>query len=547
MNGVGFVAACMAACLAAGMGLAVGLERTMTPPSLSDSSDARNLALGSEEFDDVRSLNVDVTASPAGGVAFPVSGRVTFASCPADGVVRSGSREYDVDGTPLVSLHTDTPLYRDLAYGDKGDDVTALQNELAALGYGGSRSGVFDWATWDAWRRLYAANAGTATAAARVQQGAFSRALAVWLPAQTMSVSCAASLGSTVTGDSTDSLAFRSLAGVASVKAASLPDGRIQGDRVVEINGRDYPIGDDGIVSDTAALQAMAGWSTYTGAHKDGEDVTSVTVTYKLKKPIGVYSVPASALTGLKGSDGCVVATDGTSVKAHVAGSSLGRTLVTIDGKAPASIKADPGQAVCDARDLDHVGHRYADGPLLFHDLTASLMPGHVYALTGPSGAGKSTLLGIIAGWTTPAEGQVTRQGIDSMRWIFQNPHGVAQRTAIDHVSLPLLAKGLPRREAEEQARTLMDRFNLTRVTDRRFAELSGGEAQRLMLARAFAAQPSLMLVDEPTAQLDMHTAATVSESLSRIARNDTIVVVSTHDPNTRDACTDIIDLKNYQ
>lgn len=97
----------------------------MTPPSLSDSSDARNLALGSEEFDDVRSLNVDVTASPAGGVAFPVSGRVTFASCPADGVVRSGSREYDVDGTPLVSLHTDTPLYRDLAYGDKGDDVTA--------------------------------------------------------------------------------------------------------------------------------------------------------------------------------------------------------------------------------------------------------------------------------------------------------------------------------------------------------------------------------------------------------------------------------------
>ena len=59
---MGFVAACMAACLAAGMGLAVGLERTMTPPSLSDSSDARNLALGSEEFDDVRSLNVDVTA-----------------------------------------------------------------------------------------------------------------------------------------------------------------------------------------------------------------------------------------------------------------------------------------------------------------------------------------------------------------------------------------------------------------------------------------------------------------------------------------------------
>ena len=349
VNGVGFVAACMVACLAAGMGLAAGLERTVTPPSLSASSDAGSFALGSEEFDDARSLNVDVTASPASGVSFPVSGRVTFASCPADGVVRSGSHEYDVDGTPLVSLHTNTPLYRDLAYGDKGDDVKALQDELAALGYGGSRSAVFDWATWNAWRRLYVANAGTA-AAAEVQQGAFSRALAVWLPAQAMSVSCVASLGSTVTGDSTDSPAFRSLAGVASVKAASLPDGRIQGDRVVEINGRDYPIGDDGIVSDTAALQAMAGWSTYTGARKDGEDTTSVTVTYKLKKPVGVYSVPASALTGLKGSEGCVVSTDGASVKAHVAGSSLGRTLVTIDGKAPVRIKADPGQAACDAR-----------------------------------------------------------------------------------------------------------------------------------------------------------------------------------------------------
>ncbi|MCH9276715.1 peptidoglycan-binding protein [Bifidobacterium amazonense] len=348
--GVGFVSVCMVACLASGMGLAVGLEHAATPPSLASASDAGSLALGSEEFDDARSLNVDVTASPASGVAFPVSGRVTFMSCPADGMVRSGSHEYDVDGTPLVSLHTATPLYRDLAYGDKGDDVAALQDELADLGYGGSRSGVFDWATWDAWRRLYSANAGTVAAAARIQQGVFSRALAVWLPAGAMTVSCAAALGSTVTQDSSDSPAFRSLAGVASVKAASLPDGRIQGERVVEIDGKDYPIGDDGVISDATALRAMAGWATYTGARKDGEDVTNVTVTYKLKTPIGVYSVPASALTGLKGSDGCVVSTDGTSVKAHVAGSSLGRTLVTIDGKAPSHIKADPGQAACDAR-----------------------------------------------------------------------------------------------------------------------------------------------------------------------------------------------------
>ena len=67
------------------------------------------------------------------------------------------------------------------------------------------------------------------------------------------------------------------------------------------------------------------------------------------------------------------------------------------------------------------------------------------------------------------------------------------------------------------------------------------------MLARAFAAHPSLMLVDEPTAQLDIHTAATVSDTLTHIAQSNTIVVVSTHDFRTRDACTDIIDLEHFQ
>lgn len=197
--------------------------------------------------------------------------------------------------------------------------------------------------------------------------------------------------------------------------------------------------------------------------------------------------------------------------------------------------------------ELKSIGHRYADGPLLFHNLNATLLPGHVYAITGPSGSGKSTLLGIIAGWIRPANGEMSKRNVDSMRWVFQNPHGIAQRTVIDHVSLPLLAKGLTRNQAEREAVPALRRFGLDHVADHRFSELSGGEAQRLMLARAFVAHPSLMLVDEPTAQLDMHTAATVSDALTRIAQTNTIVVVSTHDPRTRDACTDIIDLKDFQ
>lgn len=89
----------------------------------------------------------------------------------------------------------------------------------------------------------------------------------------------------------------------------------------------------------------------------------------------------------------------------------------------------------------------------------------------------------------------------------------------------------------------LLDDFGLARRADATFSALSGGEAQRLLLARGLAAAPALLLVDEPTAQLDSITSATVNEALHAAAGRDSIVVVATHDRETRDACTDHIDL----
>ena len=74
-----------------------------------------------------------------------------------------------------------------------------------------------------------------------------------------------------------------------------------------------------------------------------------------------------------------------------------------------------------------------------------TIYEGEFCAIVGTSGSGKSTLLGIIAGWIRPVSGEMSKQNVDSMRWVFQNPHGIAQRTVIDHVSLPLLAKGFKR------------------------------------------------------------------------------------------------------
>jgi ABC-type lipoprotein export system ATPase subunit len=105
------------------------------------------------------------------------------------------------------------------------------------------------------------------------------------------------------------------------------------------------------------------------------------------------------------------------------------------------------------------------------------------------------------------------------------------------------MAKGMTHSSARIEARARLARVGLGAVAGAPFRELSGGEAQRLMLARGMAVAPSLLLVDEPTAQLDTLTADTVNQAIADIADDGTIVVVATHDPRTRDACTGVIDL----
>lgn len=195
---------------------------------------------------------------------------------------------------------------------------------------------------------------------------------------------------------------------------------------------------------------------------------------------------------------------------------------------------------------VEDLAHRFPGTDLLFEHLSFTVQPGSTVAICGPSGCGKSTLLSILAGWERPYAGQVRREGIARTGWVFQNPYGVADRSALDHVVFPLLAKGMTRRQAEPQALEAMGLFDLEYAADRRFSDLSGGEAQRLMLARAVCSHPDMLLVDEPTAQLDTRTAHSVSHVLGNLAGQGMIVLVATHDPDTRDACGRVIDLADY-
>lgn len=100
---------------------------------------------------------------------------------------------------------------------------------------------------------------------------------------------------------------------------------------------------------------------------------------------------------------------------------------------------------------VEGLAHRFEGTDLLFENLSFVAEPGVTIAICGPSGCGKSTLLSILAGWEQPYAGTVTREGVDRVGWVFQNPYGVAERTALDHVVFPLLAKGMSRREAEPE------------------------------------------------------------------------------------------------
>ncbi|CAI7979486.1 Lipoprotein-releasing system ATP-binding protein LolD [Frankia sp. Hr75.2] len=178
-------------------------------------------------------------------------------------------------------------------------------------------------------------------------------------------------------------------------------------------------------------------------------------------------------------------------------------------------------------------------------DLTVAA--GEILAVTGPSGSGKSTLLHCLAGILTPDAGEIRFAGrrIDTMNerdrsvlrresfgFVFQFGQLVPELTAEENVALPLLLNGARRRDALNQAHPWFDRLGLEGLRRRRSGELSGGQAQRVALARGLVARPDVLFADEPTGALDSLTGEQVMELLTTSARQQgTTVVLVTHEP----------------
>jgi putative ABC transport system ATP-binding protein len=177
--------------------------------------------------------------------------------------------------------------------------------------------------------------------------------------------------------------------------------------------------------------------------------------------------------------------------------------------------------------------------------LTAT--PGEILAVMGPSGSGKSTLLHCLAGILVPASGEVSFDGqrIDTLNetrrstlrrdrfgFVFQFGQLVPELTAEENVALPLLLGGARRAEALGKARGWLDKLGLDGLGGRRSGELSGGQAQRVALARGLVTRPTVLFADEPTGSLDSLTGEQVMELLVASAREQgTTVILVTHEP----------------
>jgi len=183
----------------------------------------------------------------------------------------------------------------------------------------------------------------------------------------------------------------------------------------------------------------------------------------------------------------------------------------------------------------------YGRGPtavVAVHGATLRLLPGQRVALTGPSGSGKSTLLHLLAGLETPTGGTINWPALAGaalrpgpVAVVFQAPSLLDPLDVAENVALPLILAGVSPSEARELALAALDRLELGRLADRLPGELSGGQAQRVAVARALAGRPQLVLADEPTGQLDHATAATVVDALLEVAdQTGCALVVSTHD-----------------
>lgn len=179
---------------------------------------------------------------------------------------------------------------------------------------------------------------------------------------------------------------------------------------------------------------------------------------------------------------------------------------------------------------LREVTFRLPDGRVLLDKIDAEFSEGSVSAIIGPSGSGKSTLLAIAAGLIAPTEGQVEREpaATSGIAWVLQGVNQLGHRTVHDNALL--YCRFDPLRRSPADAMPVLNALGLAHIAATRASRLSGGEAQRLGVARAILSARPFVFADEPTSHLDRANAVTVMHALQACATSGAVVLIVTHD-----------------
>ena len=201
-----------------------------------------------------------------------------------------------------------------------------------------------------------------------------------------------------------------------------------------------------------------------------------------------------------------------------------------------------------------------APGITLFRDLSLAVAPGEMLAIVGESGTGKSSLLHLLAALDKPTAGRVSLGQTDvtaltpraaatfrnrDVGYVWQFHYLLPEFTALENIALPLLARGIPRVSALAEAQTWLTRVGLSGRGHHRSGELSGGEQQRVSIARALVTRPQLLLADEPTGDLDDTTAERVFTLLQDLHRGTGLTtVLVTHNLAFAHRCDRVLRLR---
>jgi peptidoglycan hydrolase-like protein with peptidoglycan-binding domain len=313
----------VAAAAAVGVVVALPVE---PPAALATATPADTVAVTERSDADERQVQLALDTGAPRAVVTTRVGSVTASACTTGGVLRSGVEIARIDDVPVIALATETPLYRDLAVDDRGDDVRGLQQELARLGVPVTVDGIVGRGTLRAAQGFLLTHGFTRD---DLTEDTIERSAFAWIPsAETTVRTCTAVVGAPV---GADGVLVELPAELRSARVEQLPSDPVAGARRVVLRQVHADVDERGVVVDPASLAAIGALPEYAATVASADGVPSLSASWSLRDPLEVRIVPPTALWDVRDDHACVQPARGRPLLVEVVGSELGQSFVRPD------------------------------------------------------------------------------------------------------------------------------------------------------------------------------------------------------------------------